>query len=228
MGAFGLSGDPAAAADIRGKGDKCIDIPDGSTKPGTRVHYWPCDGSPEQQWTVRDGRIIGKGGLCLDLPHGDAKDGARIHIWTCDGSAEQRWDIANGEIRMKGKCLDLPSGSTKDGTPIQLWPCDGSPEQKWKVPVSTAGGAPDPAETMGRVMALMVYAEVCKIPVPTSRLDALMAAGQKLQSKLGVSEADMDKIGGEIRSVAPSRCDTMRAGYDRATQETLAMAAQIP
>lgn len=131
---LGLAALPSTAAEIRGKGDKCIDIPNGDTKDGTKIHLWPCDGSPEQQWAASDGEIRGKDGKCLDIPDGDTRDGTKVHIWHCDGSAEQKWQYVSGALIGKGgKCLDLPGGSTKDGTLIQLWPCDGSEEQTWRV-----------------------------------------------------------------------------------------------
>ena len=218
----------ASSTEIRSKGDKCMDIPNGNTKPGTKVHYWPCDGSPEQQWVIQGGRIRGKDGMCLDVPDGDTRDGTRIHIWQCDGSPEQRWQLADGEIRIGGKCLDLPNGATKDGTPIQLWPCDGSPEQKWRYQAAAASAPPSPANLLGRVMALMLYIEKCRIPATNAQVQELTTTGARLQRAAGIPESQMNAVGDEVAKNATSPCETVRTIFDQSYRETIASASSIP
>ena len=77
----------------RGKDGKCLDIPNGDTSNGAKIHIWHCDGSPEQQWRYVKGQLVGKDGKCLDLPGGSTRDGTPIQLWPCDGSEEQTWRI---------------------------------------------------------------------------------------------------------------------------------------
>ena len=118
---------------IRGMDNKCVDIPEGVTKDGTKLNYYKCDASDEQQWTLRDGAIIGKDGKCIEIPQGNASDGAVLDIRTCvDGAAEQKWSVVGGAIVGKGgKCMELPDGKSENGTPIEARQCDGSAKQQW-------------------------------------------------------------------------------------------------
>ncbi|MGO8801431.1 MAG: ricin-type beta-trefoil lectin domain protein, partial [Roseiarcus sp.] len=58
----------AQAGEIRGKDNKCLDIPGGVTEDGTTLDYRACSGAPGQQWTIKDGLITGKDGRCIDIP----------------------------------------------------------------------------------------------------------------------------------------------------------------
>ena len=118
---------------IRGKDNKCVDIPGGVTTDGAKLNYSPCDGSAEQQWTLRDGAIIGKDGKCLDIAVGNALEGAILDIRTCvDGAAGQKWSVAGGAIVGEdNKCIVLPEDNSAKDTPIQVRQCDGGARQQW-------------------------------------------------------------------------------------------------
>jgi LPS-assembly lipoprotein len=120
------------AGPIHGKGRKCIDIPEGVTTDGTKLNYWGCDGSDEQQWEMKEGALIGKDGKCLNISGGGGPDDAVLDIRACDGSAQQKWTSTGGVIAGKGNmCVDLIDGKTDDGTPVSVRKCNGGADQKW-------------------------------------------------------------------------------------------------
>lgn len=121
-----------AAGQISGKGGKCVDIPNGKTDSGVRLHYWPCDGSPEQKWTFQNGQLVGKDGMCMNVAGGRPSEGARLQLSACSAPGADRWQVSAGQIKMGDKCLDLPDGNTRDAAPLHLWKCDGSAEQVWR------------------------------------------------------------------------------------------------
>ncbi|MGO8833199.1 MAG: ricin-type beta-trefoil lectin domain protein [Roseiarcus sp.] len=124
----------AYAGEIRGKDDKCLDIPGGVTEDGTALDYRACSGAPGQQWTIKDGLIAGKDGRCIDIPEGNTADGAVLNLWECeDGAEEQQWEMVRGALIGKdGVCIGLAGGRTDDGAPVQVSRCDGGAGQKWK------------------------------------------------------------------------------------------------
>ncbi|KAK6993091.1 ricin B lectin domain-containing protein [Favolaschia claudopus] len=79
-------------------GNKCLDVPDGSTANGVKLQIWDCEaGNTNQIWTIHSGiaqiEWAGKG-KCLDLTDGKTANGNPIQLWDCvadNGSANQRW-----------------------------------------------------------------------------------------------------------------------------------------
>lgn len=222
-----LASAPASAAgDIRGKGGKCIDIPDGDAKAGARLHYWPCDASPEQKWTFQHGKIEGKDGMCINVAGGKAIDGARLQLSACNAPGADQWHLVGGQIKMGDKCLDLPDGNTRDRAPLHVWKCDGSPEQVWVYPqIMSARAAAE--NTLGRVMGVLVYAQECKIAGHDAQIERLGAASDRLQAKLAISTADMEKIAAGVRRDAGARCDAIRARFGEVYEATIAAADAI-
>ncbi len=222
-----LAAAPASAAgDIRGKGGKCIDIPNGDTKVGVRLHYWPCDGSPEQKWTFQHGQIEGKDGMCLNVAGGKPADGARLQLSACSAPGADQWRLSNGQIKMGDKCLDLPDGNTRDGAPIHLWACDGGQEQAWVYPqVMSPRAAAENA--LGRVLGVIVYAQECKAPVKDAQMERLGAASDRLQAKLEIPTSEMEKIAADVRRDAAAHCDTIRANFGGIFEATRAAADAV-
>jgi hypothetical protein len=79
-------------------GDKCLDVPNGSTANGVKLQIWTCtEGDTNQIWTVANGlsHIEWNGtGKCLDLTNGNLTTGNPIQIWDCatpDDNANQDW-----------------------------------------------------------------------------------------------------------------------------------------
>lgn len=222
-----LASAPASAAgDIRGKGGKCIDIPDGDTKVGARLHYWPCDGSAEQKWTIENGRIVGKDGMCMNVAGGRPAEGARLQLSACSAPGADLWRPAAGQIRMGDKCLDLPDGNTRDRAPLHLWKCDGSPEQTWLYPQAMSARAA--AETaLGRLMGVIVYAQECKVTGHDAQMERLGGAADRLQAKLAISTADMEKIAADVRREAGARCEAIRTRFGEIFEGTIAAAEAV-
>jgi hypothetical protein len=79
---------------LRVFGNKCLDVPGGVDRDGTRLQIWDCrPGNANQQW-VRQGRTLvwaGRG-KCVDIPFGVAFAGARVQIAACSSNIAQVWN----------------------------------------------------------------------------------------------------------------------------------------
>jgi hypothetical protein len=118
--------------------DKCLDVPNGPTTPGTQVQIWDCWGGPMQVWTHTSTNqlTVYTGGTqkCLDTSAQGTTAGTKVIIEPCGGSTSQQWSLnANSTVTsMKsGLCLDVTGASTADGALAQLWTCNGGSNQKW-------------------------------------------------------------------------------------------------
>jgi len=123
----------------------CMDVKDAQYKDGTGVQVWPCDGSPNQAWSVAkpapppvpftikldDGDKSHN--FCLDLYGGDTKNGNKIDIWTCSpGTKGQQWLFQGGQYKIQSmvdpsKCID--GHQLAERTQLQIWDCNGLPAQ---------------------------------------------------------------------------------------------------
>jgi len=127
--------DGVAPRPIVSGGGLCLDVDAPAQRVnGARVQLWHCNGSDQQLWTLRDGRIVSLAGKCLDvnLPELHA-DGGRVQVWDCNGSVQQRWAAHGPALRSGGGlCLDahLPD-LHNDGARIQVWECNGQVQQRW-------------------------------------------------------------------------------------------------
>ncbi|WP_100443972.1 lectin [Glycomyces xiaoerkulensis] len=118
--------------------DKCLDVPDQSTEPGTRVQIYDCWGGAGQQWTYTSAGELtvysGGSQLCLDAEGGGTSDGTAVIIWNCNGQANQQWRL-NGDGTVtgvdSGLCLDVYQASTANGAEVVLWSCHGGSNQQW-------------------------------------------------------------------------------------------------
>ncbi|MFJ4871514.1 ricin-type beta-trefoil lectin domain protein [Streptomyces sp. NPDC088757] len=123
--------------EVRGLGNKCLDVDDSQTADGTKIQLWGCNGTGAQQWTVAGDGALKVLGKCLDVSGGGSADGTKVQLWTCNGSGAQTWQAqADGSLRnpQSAKCLDVAGGATADGTKVQLWTCNGTSAQKWALP----------------------------------------------------------------------------------------------
>ncbi|MEM7272757.1 MAG: RICIN domain-containing protein, partial [Actinomycetota bacterium] len=125
---------------LRGYGNKCLDVQGPSTDNGTPIQLWDCLDQPNQTWTIEpqtpppSSVLVGFGGKCLDVRGPNTDNGTPIQLWDCVGNApQQRWELTTtGQLRGYGnKCLDVQGPSTDNGTPIQLWDCLDQPNQTW-------------------------------------------------------------------------------------------------
>jgi len=80
-------------------GNKCLDVPNGSTTNGVKMQIYTCfAGNTNQQFTVTaDERIAWTNkGECLDLTNGSTSPGTPAQLWACtDGNENQVWTIGN-------------------------------------------------------------------------------------------------------------------------------------
>ncbi|MYV68125.1 hypothetical protein GT043_19740 [Streptomyces sp. SID2131] len=123
--------------EVRGLGNKCLDVDDSQTADGTKIQVWGCNSTAAQQWTVAGDGALKVLGKCLDVAGGGSADGTKVQLWTCNGSGAQTWQAqADGSLRnpQSAKCLDVAGGTTADGTKVQLWTCNGTSAQKWALP----------------------------------------------------------------------------------------------
>ncbi|MFG2140410.1 ricin-type beta-trefoil lectin domain protein [Streptomyces sp. NPDC048650] len=115
----------------------CVDATGGSSRNGTAVAGWDCNGQRNQSWWYDPtaGRRSVHVGLtqdrCLDVPGGRYEPGAGLVLWNCSGAAHQQFvrDDA-GAVRPAGApslCLTL--GGAKE--PLRLQGCDGSAAQRF-------------------------------------------------------------------------------------------------
>lgn len=133
---------------IKGIGDKCLEVADFDFRAGARVQLWSCHGLVNQRWAVSpDGEIRsrgGDGGWCLDVPWGSATSGNPLQLHRCHGGPSQRFETNDlGELKFDGLCLDVRGGGVSDGAIVQLYGCGGGVlNQQWHLtgPIHGAGG----------------------------------------------------------------------------------------
>ncbi|WP_412542737.1 glycoside hydrolase family 31 protein [Longispora sp. K20-0274] len=129
------TGTPATAPATSGAlvhqaSSKCVDIPYGTTTPGSQPTLYTCNGALHQQWSFNaNGTLTGKNGVCLD---GSA---AVVAIQTCSGAAGQQWaQQADGSVTgLGGKCLGTVGNGTANSTKLELATCSGAAGQKWAI-----------------------------------------------------------------------------------------------
>ncbi len=116
---------------------RCLDVPNGSQEPGTRLILWDCHEGANQRWELpapgATGEVRVFGALCLDASGGRGADGDAIIVWPCHGGANQQWRrTPAGELRgANDKCLDVLGEQTANGARMALWACHGGANQRW-------------------------------------------------------------------------------------------------
>jgi hypothetical protein len=126
---------------------KVLDVPGGSTSPGTQLEQWTANGGTNQQWQLRpngDGtyQIFGrKAGLVAGVGGGSTAEGAAVIQWTPLSVPDQSWSLvpvvvsgANYALfnHNSGMALDVNGESTSDGGLIIQWPYHNGNNQKWR------------------------------------------------------------------------------------------------
>jgi len=78
-------------------GNKCLDVPNGSTTNGVKMQIYTCfAGNTNQQFTVTGDKRIAwtNKGECLDLTDGNVNPGTAAQMWKCtDNDNNQVWNI---------------------------------------------------------------------------------------------------------------------------------------
>ena len=116
---------------------KCLNDVGNSSKNGTALDIWTCNGSTSQHWTVVKDQTLRIHGKCLDVYQSRTTDGTRVQLYSCNGSAAEQWRVSTGgELvnPLSGKCLTDPSGKTANGTWVRIYSCAGKNYQKWTLP----------------------------------------------------------------------------------------------
>ena len=118
--------------------NRCLDINNNSTTPGTQVQIWDCNGGANQTWThTAAGELTVYSGdtmRCIDANGQGTTPGTKAIIWNCNGQVNQQWTVnTDGTIKgvQSGLCLDLTNSGTTNGTLVQLSTCNGQSSQKW-------------------------------------------------------------------------------------------------
>jgi hypothetical protein len=76
---------------------RCIDVPSGSTTPGTQVQLFPCHGGTNQQWTYTPNRELRTpSGQCLGFR--SSASGAALEIQTCNFTSAQKFLFDRGGL----------------------------------------------------------------------------------------------------------------------------------
>ncbi|WP_198586984.1 RICIN domain-containing protein [Glycomyces xiaoerkulensis] len=145
MGAYRLvltpGGQVSHTGELRGAAsNRCLDVPESSTEPGTQPVIWDCGGGSNQRWTqTSSGELSvysGSSRMCLDAHEGQTDAGTPVIVWPCNGQDNQRWTL-NGDGTVtgvqSGLCLDVVEGATANGSPVVLWSCHGSANQRWSL-----------------------------------------------------------------------------------------------
>jgi hypothetical protein len=127
-------------------GGKCMDDNGNSSKDGTKIQIWSCNGGASQNWTFYPDTDPGDAGelvihdKCLGIAGGGTANGSKLVLWGCNGTANQQWFIvgSGGQLvnPVSGKCIDDPYSSTTNGRQLDIWDCNGEPWQDWTLPAS--------------------------------------------------------------------------------------------
>ncbi len=131
---------------------KCLDDPDGSGTPGTKLELWDCNGGSNQMWWGdNSGRLGNVGGsdangtsLCLTIPGDNIAAGQALELEDCGYAPGQYWqwytEGAPGYMTMKSDAtgLDLDSNAAGD---VYADSSNGGEYQEWVQSYdSSAGG----------------------------------------------------------------------------------------
>ena len=131
---------PRRGFNIGGAASKrCVDVPGGSTSPGTVLALWDCNSGGNQNYNYELGnrwlRAHVGSNLCLGLQNDATGAGTKVVTQTCNtGNPRQKWTMqANQQIRndTTGYCLDANGGGTGNGTQLLIWWCGSQANQKW-------------------------------------------------------------------------------------------------
>ena len=127
---------------VAASANRCLDVYDNRTAPGTKIELWDCNGGANQAWTPTQAgelRVYG-GSQCLDAYDDQTAPGTVVELWDCNGGANQRFDLRpDGTIVgvQSGLCLDVAHGDqppgNANGAQIQLWTCNGGANQQWRL-----------------------------------------------------------------------------------------------
>jgi hypothetical protein len=119
---------------------KCLDDTANSTKAGTLIDLWSCNGGPAQNWTVQADGTVRVHNMCLDVYRAATVSGSRLDLTGCNGSVAQQWKVVTdgGGVELQnphaGLCVADPGDARTNGTDLLLGVCSAAdPGVGWRV-----------------------------------------------------------------------------------------------
>ena len=114
-----------AGVELRGIGDKCVDVPSANYATGQYVQLFDCQGSGNQHWHLLGNSIKSTvSNYCLDVPGGSAVVGRLLQLAPCTYGASQQFTLTDaGQIQFGGLCVDSQGGAPVNGARLQLYSC---------------------------------------------------------------------------------------------------------
>ncbi|QEC75363.1 family 43 glycosylhydrolase [Mucilaginibacter ginsenosidivorax] len=113
---------------------QCLDVPSGSTTPGTQLQEWTDNGNIAQKWVFTS---LGNGyykiksaasNLCLDDAGNSLSAGNILIEWNDVGGNAQEWrvqDMGSGYFKIISRrsllALNVPNSNTTPGTKLEQW-----------------------------------------------------------------------------------------------------------
>ena len=125
-------------------GDKGMDIKNGATSNGTRIHIWNLTQNKNQLYTLTrsaDGFYTIKNvasSRVIDVSNASTENGAAIQLYTSNNSCAQKWIIEKSGSGYRflsacsGKAIDVPGANIGSvNTNLQIYTANGTNAQVW-------------------------------------------------------------------------------------------------
>jgi galactose oxidase len=130
---------------------QCVTVPNGSTQSGVQMVQRPCQGPPDEQWTLQavsgGYRIMSSvNGLCLEVAGASTADNAAVQQSTCTSSPSKTWKkkVSGSWSQLvaqhSGKCMAISGASRDEGARVVQIRCSSAAEKRW-----TISGSPLPS-----------------------------------------------------------------------------------
>jgi hypothetical protein len=81
-----------ATGEVRGFGNKCLDVEGPNDQDDALVQVWECVDVPQQRWELNAlGQLVAYSGKCLEVRDGTSVDGQTVWLQKCRDIPAQRW-----------------------------------------------------------------------------------------------------------------------------------------
>jgi hypothetical protein len=128
----------------------CLDDRGNSTKAGSPLQLWTCDGASGEWVTWRNGSTVQVLGKCAEDPGGSSKAGTPVRLYPCDGASSQVIRQLGDQLmffpsEIAAGCVDAPRGTAGTGLVLATSGCPaahGHPEPtgtRWNLPTTSIG-----------------------------------------------------------------------------------------
>ena len=123
---------------------RCLDV--GGQVSGSVVQIFDCNGTVNQQWTMRPTDsgyfllLVASSGRCLEVANASQAAGSRIQILDCNGQFNQQWrqvpssvaGFVHLQARHSGRCASS-FGRNGDRVPVLQAACAEIGDQIWNI-----------------------------------------------------------------------------------------------